>query len=405
MDKRTFSYISGRFRDYYRNEEISLPPESDSREWGFIPFEESGDMYMIRHKSTKQMGEIDEFTKRKSPRHFYFSASKYENPSIPNMNDKGWVGADLIFDIDADHLKNVDEDTTPYDEMLAEGKSVLKNLVSVLENDFSFDDITIVFSGGRGYHVHVRDDSVQTLSRSARNEIVDYLTGTNVDFETVTTTYPFEIPVKHYDGLFPKSKGWGSKYRDYLLSTFDEMHTDILNIVEQHKEDTVVTKTTQLLKDKYDINNIGTKRSEAVVSVFTSEETYSEVKLGNIQASPAIKIIAEQLLDQAIEHNQLEIDEPVTTDVNRLIRLPGSLHGGSGMRVSRIKKSNIDDFTPLVDAIPEKFKNNSVKIEVENSVESYIGGEKTEYQPGEHMVPEYEAIHLICQEKAQKLSE
>ncbi|CVK33100.1 DNA primase small subunit domain-containing protein [Methanoculleus bourgensis] len=26
-------------------------------------------------------------------------------------------------------------------------------------------------------------------------------------------------------------------------------------------------------------------------------------------------------------------DEPVTTDIKRLIRAPGSLHGGSGMRV------------------------------------------------------------------------
>lgn len=405
MDKRTFSYISGRFRDYYRSEEITLPPEGESREWGYIPFEESGDVYMIRHKSLGEIGDIDGFTKRNGPRHFYFSSSKYEEPGIPNMNDKGWVGADLIFDIDADHLTNVDEETTPYNEMLAEGKEVLQNLVEVLQNEFGFEDLTVVFSGGRGYHVHVRDESVQELSRSARNEIVDYLTGTNIEFDYITTDYPFGIPVQHYEGLFPQSAGWGRIYREYLTETFEEMHTDIVEIFEQYSDEEIVTKTTQLLKDKYEISNIGTERTKMIVSVFTNEDTYEELQLGNIFVAPAVKIIAKQILEEAIEKEYLEIDEPVTTDTNRLIRLPGSLHGGSGMRVTRIDYENIEEFTPLTDAIPDAFKNNDVKISVDETVESYIGGEKTVYEEGEHTVPEYEAVHLICREEATKLSE
>lgn len=405
MDKRTFSYISGRFRDYYRKEEIQLPPDGPAREWGYIPFDDSGDVYMIRHKSLDELGAIDGFTKREGPRHFYFSSSKYDDPGIPDMNDKGWVGADLIFDIDADHLSNVDEETTPYDEMLAEGKAMLQNLVEVLTDEFGFEDLTVVFSGGRGYHVHVRDDSVQELTRSARNEIVDYLTGTNIDFEYVTTEYPFGIPVKHYDGLFPQSAGWGRTYRDYLMETFEEMHQDILEIFEQHSDDEITTKTTQLLKDKYDISNIGTERTKMIVRVFTDEENYEELRLGNLLVAPAMKIMAKQLLEQAIEQEHLEIDEPVTTDTNRLIRLPGSLHGGSGMRVTRIDYENIEDFTPLTDAIPEAFTNNEVQISVEDTVESYIGGEKTVYEAGEHTVPEYEAVHLICRGDATKLAE
>lgn len=405
MDKRTFSYISGRFRDYYRSEEISLPPDGEKREWGYIPFEESGDVYMIRHKSLSSIGTIDGFTKRESPRHLYFSSSKYENPDIPNMNDKGWTSADLIFDIDSDHLSNVDEDTTPYDEMLAEGKQMVQKLISFLQNDFGFTDLTVVFSGGRGYHVHVRDESIQTLSRSARNEIVDYLTGNNIEFDNLTTNYPLGIPVESYEGLFPQSAGWGEKYRSYLHSVFEEMHTDIIEIFEKNSDEEITTKTTQLLKDKYEISNIGTERTKTLIRVFTDEEKYQELQSGNLRVSPAIKIMAEQLLEDTIDEKGLEIDEPVTTDTNRLIRLPGSLHGGSGMRVTRIELDDIESFKPLQDAVPESFKKNEVKIEVEESVESYIGGEKTIYDAGVHTVPEYEAVHLICREDATKLSE
>jgi len=52
--------------------------------------------------------------------------------------------------------------------MLAECKQALLRLLDFLEDDFSFDDLTVVFSGGRGYHVHVRDESVRELDSEAR---------------------------------------------------------------------------------------------------------------------------------------------------------------------------------------------------------------------------------------------
>ena len=74
------------------------------------------------------------------------------------MDEKGWLGADLVFDLDADHLEGAHDMT--FEEMLAEVKVEFKKLLdSYLLGDFGFDekDILIVFSGGRGYHAHVRD--------------------------------------------------------------------------------------------------------------------------------------------------------------------------------------------------------------------------------------------------------
>jgi DNA primase small subunit len=47
---------------------------------------------------------------------------------------------------------------------------------------------------------------------------------------------------------------------------------------------------------------------------------------------------------------QGEMDAPVTTDIHRLIRLPSSLHGGTGFRVVPLSREQLDRFDPFQDA-------------------------------------------------------
>src|SRR5581483_9174281 len=97
-----------------------------------------------------------------------------------------WLGADLIFDLDADHLPNADK--LSYEEQLAEvHKQARKLLHEFLLGDFGFDPehVRVVFSGGRGYHFHVTDPRVLTLDSAARREIVDYLSPNEQMQETI----------------------------------------------------------------------------------------------------------------------------------------------------------------------------------------------------------------------------
>ncbi len=48
---------------------------------------------------------------------------------------------------------------------------------------------------------------------------------------------------------------------------------------------------------------------------------------------------------------QGETDAPVTTDIHRLIRLPGSLHGGTGLRVVPLPRDAVEGFDPFRDAV------------------------------------------------------
>ena len=62
----------------------------------------------------------------------------------------------------------------------------------------------------------------------------------------------------------------------------------------------------------------------------------------------------------ALKETAIHPDEPVTGDIHRLIRLPGSLHGGSGLKVTTMDSKQLENFDPMKDALA--FGNNNVRI-------------------------------------------
>jgi len=180
VDLHTMNFLEARFREYYLQESLEMPPNFRSREWGFILFDPRRMMH--RHKSFLSRNELVDYIRTVTPAHAYHSAAIYQQPGAPTMKEKGWIGTDLIFDLDADHLRNA---PSRYGDMLTLVKRETLKLLDFLLSDFGFSDqdIDVVFSGGRGYHIHVRDPMVQDLGSGERREIVDYLTGRGLDIE------------------------------------------------------------------------------------------------------------------------------------------------------------------------------------------------------------------------------
>jgi DNA primase small subunit len=92
----------------------------------------------------------------------------------------------------------------------------------------------------------------------------------------------------------------------------------------------------------------------------------------------------------------------VTTDTNRLIRFPGSLHGGSGLRVVRIDRDDLAGFDPLVDAVPEQFPDSEIAVEVTESVEGRLAGDSFTLSAGRHSVPVALGVFLMARGQAEK---
>ncbi|MFB6200744.1 MAG: DNA primase small subunit PriS [Halorhabdus sp.] len=383
MEERTRAYLRGRFGDHYRRTDITLPPDAHEREWGYIPWTESPGATMVRHESLLDLGDIESFLARERPRHMYFSAGRYADPSASSMAAKDWRGSDLVFDLDADHLPSVDPAETTYAEMLAACKDALVRLLDFLEDDFGFEDLTVVFSGGRGYHVHVRDGDVQALEREARREIVDYVRGIGLDLDgLVRTKMRGNVTARRLrtDG------GWGRRVHEALLAFVDEIES-------LSKEDAMARLQG--------LEGIGEGRAETVYGAI--ETNRAAIEVGNLEAGgPGIRKLVEALAGDVVDTQHAPIDEPVTTDTNRLIRLPGSLHGGSGLAVRRLDREAIEDFDPLVDAVPETFTGHDIVVEVTEPGEVELGGDTFTLSQGDRSLPEYLGVFLMARGRAEK---
>jgi len=389
MEERTQAYLRGRFGDFYRRTGVTPPPDANEREWGFIPWTEGPGTTMVRHRSLLDLGELDDFLPRRRPRHVYFSAGRYDDPGASSMSEKGWRSSDLVFDLDADHLPSVVLGEDSYAEMLAKCKDALLRLLDFLEDDFGFEDLTVVFSGGRGYHVHVRDGGIQHLDSNARREIVDYVRGIGLEFdalvesEAVGGTAGRSSPAQKR--TLSTEGGWGARAHDHIVEFVEEL----LAVEEEAALERLQT-----------FEGIGEgKASAALRAMGQNTET---IRQGNIDVHPAFVQVANVLISETVAEDNAPIDEPVTTDTNRLIRLPGSLHGGSGLAVRRIDRDEIDAFDPLVDAVPETFVGHDISVEVTDGGTVELYGDSFILEEGEQSVPEYLGVFLMARGRAEK---
>ncbi len=414
---------------------------------------------MRRHKAFSSEGEAFEYLRGMVPAHVYHSAAYYKFPGAGTMKEKQWQGADLIFDLDADHLP---QKARSYAEMLANVKTETGKLLDFLLEDFGFseDNISIAFSGGRGYHIHVHDPKVLTLGSAERREIVDYLSGTGLESEYFFE--PEKLLVKD-TGKYKKTEiasprrithfesGWGKRIIHYLthflkdISTKDDedalaevvklirnyhlkkannknIPDDISKLVIQMRKENSkldeIAKETRTSKEKVrdilTINDLWDFRPESVTKLkdlkkyVINPKGLDMIEKGRIDF-PHITYIFDAIVDQAIQENSIHLgsahtDEPVTADIRRLIRMASSLHGGSGMRVVPLTLPEFKKFEPLNDAVV--FSEKEIQIEVvpplkpQNSLVEMKGKPFTVTE-GINSLPEYAAIYLMCRGAAE----
>lgn len=397
MNEATQNYLKGRFRDYYRRTGVDKPPKAEEREWGIVPWTSGREEIFERHKALVDLGSLEEFLISNSPKHVYFSASQYERPAARNMSSKEWKSSDLIFDIDAKDIPRVQEKDLTYREELEESKKSVKKLLYFLKEDFEFEDVTVVFSGGQGYHVHVRDEHIQELESQQRTQIVNYMKG--VGFDPNILVEQMENQRTFTQKLAVSAGGWNKLVLDELSELAESV---------QSKDSK--SEKTSFVTDKY---NVETEKAETVVE--TIEEYYLALQsnllpterttFADAEEESGLEATVSMISDKITAEMSSMIDEPVTTDVNRLIRFPRSLHGGTGFRVSRIDPDELSDFDPFVDAVPSVFSTHEITVDVTESGEYEVGDVSMEVEEGKQKVPEQLGIYLMAQRFAEKLPE
>lgn len=345
----TAEFISQRIRDYYSKEELPQVRDIEQREFGTIS---PPNFRFRRHMGFGDMKALARYLVNEKPAHMYYSSAYYEIPGAPTMAQKKWMGADLVFDLDADHIPGAED--LSYAEMLESVKvEFIKLVKDFLLGDFGFDesDIGIYFSGGRGYHAHVRHASVLGLNSHERREIVNYITLPNHDISSLLKKEVFDI--KEFKGHItekyvfalpdPDSGGWKGKLRRGVLDYLSE------GLTRDEKE---------IVKELEVCDGIGKK---------SARKLWSELFGGDADRSGASTIIRSNKLEVfsddrtrnlflkfIMERTRIlagETDEPVTSDIKRLIRLPGSIHGKTGFMVMSLTLDRLAEFDPLVDTV------------------------------------------------------
>ena len=70
----------------------------------FMPW---GDRPTDRHRAFMDPSSLHSYLVQRFPHSCFHSTAYYDDPSQRTMADKGWRGADLIFDLDGDHLHGI----------------------------------------------------------------------------------------------------------------------------------------------------------------------------------------------------------------------------------------------------------------------------------------------------------
>ncbi len=346
------------FAQYYATATIPPPYRLARREFAAFPF--TSETMMRRHATLRTTEEFLRFLRRETPRHVYYSSAYYRRPAAPTMSMKEWLGADLIFDLDSDHLRGAE--ALDYAGQL----DLVKTRLVALVDDFLFGDFGIdpastsfVFSGGRGYHVHVRDDRFLPLSSPERRELVDYVTGTGFDPMAVIGWRRTDVrsgrTAAGADGEAEPGPARGPAPRTRTLAPPDapgwqgRTTRALLEVLRRWEEQGSAAATEEMTG--YGIQPVKARRyARLLIDQGGAAKIRAHLSLDVFRSDLPADFL-EAVVPRAAVEVQGETDAPVTTDVHRLIRLPNSLHGGTGFRVVPLGRDEIAGFDPFRDAL------------------------------------------------------
>ncbi len=398
------SFLEEQFRRYYRVgvDRVEPPQEMDRREFGFIPFDGG---VMIRHTSFSDPPQLRSFIVEKAPAHIYYSSAYYHEPRA-EMESKGWMGADLVFDVDADHLDapcrmshdlwrcnqcgmegkgrapercarcggtSLEEEAWVCDMCLEKAKGETLKLLDILVQDFGvpLEGLRVNFTGNRGYHIHVTASWIRGLDQRARREIVDYVTGAGLRAELLG----FRPGVGGSSPL--SSPGWIGRASRALYDYLADGSQRPLDEFKKEKSG----RLRELMGSRGEVLKVLREGPPSGILKY--------FRGGSLN----------RLMEEAVKEQAAAIDTVVTTDIHRLIRLPNTLNGKTGWLAQAVSIEELEEYDPLTSSIA--FKGGEASIYVERSPVFRLGGER--YGPFREErvdLPLAAAIFLLCRRAA-----
>jgi DNA primase small subunit len=135
------------------------------------------------------------------------------------------------------------------------------------------------------------------------------------------------------------------------------------------------------------------KNKEAIIKRCINEGHWESIN--DVSVQTWLKLA--EYLKETLSSN---IDTVVTTDIHRLIRMNGTLHGKTGLKKVEFPAKDLQTFDPFTGAVA--FKKGKVKVLVSDAPEFRLSGETLgPYKNQTVELPVAAAIMLICKNRAQ----
>ena len=368
------------FRQYYEKHGEKLADESIVyREVAWGDWESK---VVARHRKFNSLS-LKKFLVRVAPAHVSHSLAYYKYPQARDMEAKQLFRADWVFELDADEIIHncmVNPHRGCERILLARGsrvyppevyyafQDITADIVYMLKDELGIKEVSVNFSGNRGFHVRVYDeDWGEILSPRARGEVVRYLEG-KADPKCLL----------HYErgelrGPKPSDPSWHGRVAMFFLARLNEGEEELVKMglpVGVAKE--LVSKRTEIIR-------------------MVSEGKWSF-------ADP---YTAQEILKYAIESLPAPvIDKKVATDPRHLIRFKNSLHGGTGLIAGEVNLDRIlstDYYDPLRDFVfKDYYIPEPIKVKLKEKVKLEIGDVRISGVKGSEVkVPVYAGVFLM----------
>ena len=378
-----YAIVSGLISKYYRSAKDISPERINQREFGIGDFETK---IRFRHLSFLSDFEFKEYLIKNSPPYVSCSTAFYKYPTYRPMENKQWLGSELVFDLDATDMKlncSVIHGTSwVCEKCLSSVKDeAIKLIEEFLIPDFGFSEKEILpnFSGNRGYHIHIKNESVLQLDGNARKELSDYISGYGIEFSDFFKMEEFRRESgrigKKLVGPKSSDKGWGGKIARKFIHELEKGPESLENIVAEKK----------LAKNLY--------KKKLLIEMGINNGNWDMVYIKNKEAfwSDVIK-------KQAVLQSD-KIDKNVTNDPSHMVRLPNTIHGETGLISKSLSISELKRFDPMKDAIA--FKDGSIDVIANTTQQLIINGESFgPYDNQKLTLPIYAGIYLFLKNMA-----
>lgn len=384
-----FDFLKDKFLDYYKNNIASIkpPPAMTEREFGFLLFREK---IMVRHKAYQDFRAFADSLLSLVPSDVYYSTAYYRRPDL-EMDQKGWLGSDVVFDVDADHIdtpckeahdmwicpkcketrrgkkpakcpscghEKIEEKAWLCDRCLIAAKEEVLKLTEFLVQDFGIksEEMHLFFSGHRGYHLHLISEKLKTLDDTQRKEIVDYVIALGLD-PAEQGLYQDLLDNRHPIVVGPEltDPGWRGRLARGVYQILTEWNQEQLVELGFTRG-----ATNQILNERERIKKEWSKKM--LWSSFQDKWRINEKAWRNI-VEKALNLVA----------LPARIDTVVTTDIHRLIRMPETLNGKTGLKASLVDLERLEEFDPFYE--PAVFEGTQ-KVHVKDAPEIRIRDER-----------------------------